>query len=186
MTAESDDTAGHPASEARCISCDRYIGPAGSCPYCGSEARRPLSLRLLRLGALAVGIGGLAGLWLFAAGREAPVVAIGDIAPVMNFAPVAVEGRVPRAPTVRRSYGRAEYVGFTIDDGTGAIRATLYGRAAREAADSGRLPAAGARVRVGGTLDVSAAGDPRLRVHSVGQISPAGPAPALPREAPRP
>lgn len=181
MTHGDEGIKGHPASEARCISCDRYIGPAGSCPYCGSDARRPLSLRLLRIGALALGIGGLAALWVFAAHRDTPVIAIGRIEPAMNFAPVAVEGRVTRAPVVRRNYGRPEYVGFTIDDGTGTIRAALYGRAARAAVDSGNLPAAGSSVRVRGTLDVSAAGEPRLRVHAVSPAAPAGPQPGAER-----
>lgn len=44
----------------QCPACDRYIGHADPCPYCGEDAYRPAALTLLRVLAVLVGVFGLA------------------------------------------------------------------------------------------------------------------------------
>ena len=60
---------GQPA-DVDCGCCGRFIGPELTCPYCGEEAERRGSVRLLRVLAAILALGGLVALMLHA--REHP------------------------------------------------------------------------------------------------------------------
>jgi hypothetical protein len=168
---------GAASRDALCPSCERFIGPAGVCPYCGADsARRPL-LRHLRVAALALAVAGLAGLLATAVRREAPAVGIGAISPAMNFASVRVAGKVLSEPRVLREAGRVDYVSWTLDDGTGQVRVQADGAVALALAQTARIPRKGDRVEAAGTLNVSSEGLPRLRLQAAEQLRLGGEAP---------
>lgn len=153
-----------------CPSCERFIGPADSCPYCGEDSARSPALRRLRTAALLLAFLGLACLYLMATHRELPVVDIQQITPMMNFAYVRVVGRVVREPRVITRDGRVDYCSFMIDDGTGTLRVQAYRRAAERLAGENRLPREGALVDVAGSLSVAAEDAPKLRLQVVEQL----------------
>jgi hypothetical protein len=159
-----------------CPSCERFIGPADLCPYCGAESARNPLFRLLRLAALALAVLGLAFLYLMSVHKDTPRIAIGDISPFMNFASVRVKGAVERTPYTSRRDGKVDYIFFTLDDGSGQLRVAAERRVARELADRGLIPAAGERVEVSGSLGVSADGAPRLRLRRIEDLKIASPA----------
>jgi hypothetical protein len=156
---------------ADCRSCGRFIGPAPVCPYCGASAEGRLPLRLLRLAALVLAVGGLAALYAAARTRAAPQVRVADITPAMNFARVRVAGTVTRAPNVIRRCGRADYVAVTLDDGTGEITVAASRRIAQALDQAGLIPARHDGIDAGGTLLVSADRKPRLMLGSAGELN---------------
>ncbi len=154
-----------------CPSCERFIGPADRCPYCGEDSARSPALRRLRLAAFLLAFLGLGGLYLMVTHRELPVVSVDSITPMMNFAYVRVVGRVVREPRVlTREDGRVDYCSFLIDDGTGALRVQAHRRAAQRLAEENRLPGEGMLVDVAGSLSVAAEDVPKLRVQVVEQL----------------
>jgi hypothetical protein len=156
--------------DALCPSCERFIGPADVCPYCGADsARRPL-LRHLRWAALFLAIAGVAGLTAVAARREAPAVVIGEISPAMNFAYVRVAGKVVSEPRVLREGGEVDYVSLILSDGTGQLRVQADGAVALALARKGGIPRKWTRVEAAGTLNVSRDGSPRLRLQTTSQL----------------
>ncbi len=138
--------------DALCPSCGEFVGTARRCPHCGARSRKRLSLVLARWMAVAVAVLGLVALYQYVNHREIELIRIGDLKPTMNFAYVRVEGTVPRSPFVARGDGGAERINFEIDDGTGTIRVTAY-RSVTERLDAeDRIPRAGERVSVAGTV----------------------------------
>jgi hypothetical protein len=102
----------------------------------------------------------------------------------MNFAHVRVQGAVLRDAHLSRQEGRPSFLAFDIDDGTGRLSVTAYGRVAEEVEAKRLIPSRGADVRVDGSLNVSADGRTRLRLESARHIeirAPPGDAARPPR-----
>ncbi len=116
-----------------------------------------MGLKVLRIAALVVALGGLFLLHLYAVHRELPLVRIGEITPMMNFASVRVEG-VLESDARRIRSGSLLYV---VNDGTGTIP-VFFDRSAGE-----KLPKAGTRVLVVGSLGVGAGNKVRLSGQSI-------------------
>jgi hypothetical protein len=148
----------------KCPSCERFIGPADACPYCGTDSAKSPLLRGLRWAALLLAVLGVLFLYLMSVRRELPRVRIGDLAPAMNFARVRVAGTVERDPYVARVGGRADYLSFMLTDGSGSLRVAAYRDKAREIVDGGRVPARGSAVEVSGYVQVRSDGSYRLTI----------------------
>ena len=156
--------------EALCPSCERFIGPADLCPYCGADsARRPL-LRHLRRAALVLAVVGVGGLLATAIRSEPPAIKIREISPRMNFGYVRVAGKVMSEPKVFREGGDVNAISVTIGDGTGQLRLQADGPVALALAKAPGIPGKGTRVEAAGTLSVSSQGLPRLRLQSAMQL----------------
>ncbi|MFO7870548.1 MAG: hypothetical protein R6V03_03850 [Kiritimatiellia bacterium] len=156
-----------------CPGCERFIGPADKCPYCGADSAKPGFLRLLRRLSLAAAAAGVLFLYLMAVNRELPLIKVSDITPTMNFAYVRVRGKVIRKPYVGRDEpgSSPSYVSFSLNDGTGVLRAVAYRQAASKLHEAGLIPAEGERVEVSGSLSVSAeAGRTKLYLRSPGSL----------------
>jgi hypothetical protein len=161
---------------AFCPSCERFIGTAGVCPFCDADAARHPALRVLKGASLLLGVAGLACLYMMAAGRDVPVVRIGSVTPMMNFAYARVRGTVDREPYVSRHDGRPDYLSFFVDDGSGRLRVTAYRRVAGRLAGRDRVPLRGAVVDVAGSLRVGADGHVRLTVQAADALRIVAPA----------
>lgn len=153
-----------------CPSCNRFIGPVGTCPFCDADARRPLSLRVLRGACVLLAVAGATFLLLMVRNRDLPLVTAAEITPVMNFACVRVAGVVEREPYVSRRGGRVDYLSFLVNDGSGCVRVAAYGETARRLIDADGLPQKGASVDVSGSLRAGANGKIRLQLQAVGQL----------------
>jgi len=168
----------HPDSNYRqgvCRACDRYIGAVNVCPYCDERVVRPLPLRVLRFAALALAIGGLVILYAAARIRDRPTVRVDSLTPLMNYAPVNVQGTVDRNPYVGRDEnGEVDYASFRVHDGSGWIRVATYGGAARALVDSEVFPSKGDEVNVTGKLQFSQEGEPKLRLADPRQVRRVG------------
>ncbi len=152
-------------NSVHCPHCGHYAGPATRCANCGMRLEKQMGLKALRRAALAVAIGGLFLLHLYATHRELPLVRIGDITPVMNFATVRVQGVLESDARTLRS-GSVLYV---IDDGTGTLPLFL------NRAPAGKLPRAGSRVAATGSLGVGASNKIRMSAQTVELLGTAGP-----------
>jgi hypothetical protein len=167
---DKGDSRGPAALEGLCPGCERFIGPADVCPYCGADAFKRPGLRFLRRAALLLALLGLAFLYLAAGRRELPLVRIADITPLMNYASVRVAGAAVGKPYVSRRNGAADYAAFTLDDGSGRLRVTADGATARALVERRLLPDSGSRAAVSGRLSVSADGGAKLRLQSADQL----------------
>lgn len=135
-------------------------------PVCGSQVKRPLRIRVLQYASLVLAVAGLVLLYLFSLNRDVPLVRIGDITPVMNFATVRISGEVTRDAYIFESGG----IVFNIKDGSGEI-AVMGGRAQADALEAaGKLPRRGDQVEVAGSLSVSADQEVKLRMQSADQL----------------
>jgi len=155
---------------ALCPSCERFIGPARSCRYCGEPGRPDPVLRFLRLGAVLLATLGLFFLLLMARTRAPAAVSIGDISPLMSFATVCVSGRVARTPYVSSDTGGVDYISFLVDDGTGSLRVAARGRVADSLARADRIPRRDSRVEVTGILRTESGGKFRLYLRSAEHV----------------
>ncbi len=74
-------------ASADCPACKRYIGRVSVCPFCDVDIPVPLRLRLLRISAPALAVGGLLPLWLAARGLsgDASSRAGSSILPDLSF-----------------------------------------------------------------------------------------------------
>jgi hypothetical protein len=168
---------------AHCPSCERFIGPAAECPYCGADSARNPALRYLRWAAVALATLGLAFLCLMAARREVPSVRIGEIRPRMNFATVRIQGVVERDPYVSRE---GNYVSFSVRDDSGALRVAAYDEVAPALLQTDCLPRKGVRVRVLGNLSAGADGRTRMFLRDAAHVEILQPDPAGQGTAPPP
>ena len=157
--------------EGTCPGCERFIGPADVCPYCGADAAPRPGFRFLRYASLLLAVLGLAFLYLSTTRRDIPLVRIADITPLMNYASVRVAGALVEKPYVKREDGVVGYIAFTIDDGSGRLRVTADGRVARTLAGRRTLPGAGSQVGAAGSLSVPAEGMARLRLQAADQFT---------------
>ncbi len=153
---------------AQCPRCGCYCGPAGRCANCGLRLGRRLELRLLRAAALALAFGGLFLLRLYAMHRELPLVRVGEVSPAMNFASVRMSGVLESDARKIRSGS----ILLLLDDGTGTIPLFF------DRLPSGRLPTAGTRIEVVGTLGVAAGSKARMNGHSLRLLSASPDAPS--------
>jgi len=155
-----------------CRVCDRYIGAVNVCPYCDERVVRPRPVRILRLAAVLLAVGGLAMLFVVARTRDVPVVKAGDLTALMNRATVRLRGTVDQQPYLGRDdEGRIDYVSFRIHDGSGRIRVAAYDGTARALVASDALPARGDEIDVTGNVRISNNGEHRLRLASPEQIT---------------
>lgn len=164
-------------SSAVCPSCERFIGPADVCPYCEAEADKPAIVRRLRVAALLLAVVGLTFLYLMARNADTPVVRIGDVTPMMNFAGVRIAGTIKNNVYIKRQGEEIDYLSFYVDDGTGELQVQVSRETARELAAGNRLPEKGDRVDVAGTLNVSGEGKIRLRTLRLDVVNPTTPTP---------
>lgn len=153
-----------------CFSCERYIGAAESCPYCGVDPPWQPARRALRWAALGLALTGLIWLHVSARGQDSPHIEISRVTPVMNFARVRIAGTVQRRAYRTPREGVPEYISFVVDDETGSIRVQAWGEVAAALADTDRLPSAGDRVKVTGRIRISAQGDPRLALDTADDV----------------
>ena len=180
-----DGTGQRPAArEGTCPGCERFIGPADACPYCGADAAPRPGFRFLRYASLLLAVLGLAFLYLSTTRRDIPLVRIADITPLMNYASVRVAGTVVGNPYVKQANGVVDYVAFTLDDGSGRLRVTADGRVARALASRRTLPGAGSRVGAAGSLSVPAEGVARLRLQAADQLAAGTTDPLVRSQAP--
>ncbi len=136
---------------ADCPSCGRFVGPYEACPYCGAAQTGRTPVRLIKVAALVLALGGLALLWLLATQTRVPRVEIGQVNSTMNMAYVRVEGLVNRSP----SYDpEGDYLSFWVADDTGEVMVSVYRNETRELVRGGRVPQLGDWVEVKGTLRV--------------------------------
>lgn len=154
-----------------CPSCDRFIGPAAACPYCGAENRFSRGLWVLRLAALPLAMGGLLFLYLVCVCRDVPRVRAAEMTPRMNFVCAEVSGSIQRPPRVVRKQGRVDAVSFPIRDETGEIWVAAYGRVAAALVDAGAVPAEGSCVKAVGSLRVDAGRRVTLYLQTPEQLS---------------
>ncbi len=142
--------------EILCPHCGRFVGPMERCPHCGAKLPKRLSVRFFRWAALFLAVVGVGLLWLMATRGDVPVIEIGNIQRTMNFAFVKVEGRVMGDARIYEEAGRVSGLRFTVDDGTGELDIQAYRAKARELIEADKIPQAGDRVEVAGSLSVSA------------------------------
>lgn len=144
------------SSGAVCPVCSAFAGPHRVCPSCGARLRQRLSLRVFRIASVLLATAGLALLWAAARRSDIPVIRISEIQPTMNFAYVRIEGVAASDTRVFRDGDRVSALRFAVDDGTGTIDVRASRDRAGQLVGEGRLPRAGDRVRLAGSLNVSA------------------------------
>lgn len=139
-----------------CSSCNRFVGPVSTCPYCGAAIEKRASLRAFKLAAVFLATMGLFLLYLMVTRGAIPVIQIGSIGRTMNFAFVRIEGRVANDTAVYREAGKVASVSFTVDDGSGDLSVKAYRDNARELVKRALIPRAGDFVTVEGSLNITA------------------------------
>jgi len=152
----SKETSATDTLGAYCPSCERFIGPVATCPYCDADANDNVLLLRLRYAAVLLGTIGLFFLYLMVAHRGTPLVRIGSITPMMNFARVRVAGTVTGKPYIKPQNGQAGYVSFVVNDGTGNLRVKAYKDVAQALCDQELVPRPGTIIEVEGQLRVDA------------------------------
>ena len=158
-----------PVGSPLCPSCDRYIGPAASCPYCNTAANTPPLMRAMRGVAILLATVGLVLLYVASKHREPPRITISEITPVMNFAHVRVVGTVPRKAYISRD---RTHVSFTITDETGSLRVVAYRNVAKALLETRAVPTVGDEVEVRGSLSISAKSNPKMYLKSPQHLTP--------------
>jgi DNA/RNA endonuclease YhcR with UshA esterase domain len=126
--------------------------------------------RVFRYVALVLGTVGLGLLYLTALHREIPVVKIGEIKPMMNFATVRVAGKVSGDAQIFKEGEHVRSLRFMVDDGSGEILVQAYKAQAQALVDKYGLPRTGDRVEVAGSLSVSADDDVTMRLQVPEQL----------------
>ncbi len=154
---------------AVCPVCERFIGAALRCPYCGQAARNASSLWLLRLSALLLAAAGLFFIYL-GPRKEAPLVRVSSVTPMMNFARVRIRGRLERDPYIGREDGKIGYVSFGLETDHGRVRVKAYREQASDLARPAKIPKAGDRIEAEGNLRISDAGKLDLLLRSADDV----------------
>jgi DNA/RNA endonuclease YhcR with UshA esterase domain len=131
-----------------CPSCGRPVPDGPACPHCGAALHQRLPLRLLRVAALAVALGGVFILLLGARGAPTPRISIGRLGAAQNLAYVEISGRVS-APV--QYTPQTQTLSFRVDDGTGELLVSAFRAASAALVAAGRLPAVGDWVTLSGT-----------------------------------
>lgn len=139
------------ATEMNCPSCGRFVGAKNKCPYCGARVTKRMSLVAIRWAAVLLATVGMGCLWMMARYKTLPVVKIGDLQPTMNFAQIKIEGAADSDARTFRNGG----MGFHISDGTGSLMVFISQKQAAELKRLGRIPRAGDKVVMCGTVSLS-------------------------------
>lgn len=160
----AEETYSGTSRAAYCPSCERFIGPADTCPYCDADSARPRSLRWLRWSALGFGVIGVAVLVVTARWREVPHVRPGGLKRTMQFAKVRMTGTVERNAFVGEKSGQVDYMAFTIVDGTQSVRVAAYDETAVAMVRARQVPKAGERVTAEGSIVTGRDGRMRMRI----------------------
>lgn len=134
-----------------CPSCGREVGSRVTCPYCGANLKRRLSIALFGVLAIVLAIGGLALLYVVSINTTIPTIRIAQIQAAMNYATVRIAGLVKRSPNFNSD---SESLTFWVDDGSGQMLVAAFRSEARALIETDRVPAIGDRVSVEGTLRV--------------------------------
>ena len=153
---------GQPA-DVDCGCCGRFIGPELTCPYCGADAERRAPLRLLRVLAVALAVGGLLALGWQARLTPVPLVRAVDVRPGMATANVRMAGTAATAPRTIDDHGQPDFVSFDLDDGSGRVTVAASRDVARAlVGNAAALPRRGDHVEVCGRLSLTPDRRPRL------------------------
>ena len=136
---------------SECPSCGRFVGPLDACPYCGATIHRRLSLRMAKVAAVVLALGGLLALWVAATHAEPPTLSIADVKNTMNWAYVRVQGTVTRYPAYDPATGNLK---FWVWDGSGDLMVTAYRAEAQALLDAGLIPTIGDQATIEGTLRI--------------------------------
>lgn len=136
---------------ARCGSCGRFLGPYTTCPYCGARVEGRISLKMVKIAAVALAVVGLVALWWAARRMPIPLLTVEAAQGTMNMAYVRVQGRITRSLTYDPIGG---YLAFWVDDGTGEVRISSYRDVTADLLAAGTIPALGDQVEVAGTLRI--------------------------------
>jgi len=155
-----------PDEETLCSNCGHFVGAALRCVHCGAPVQKRLSLRVLRWVAVLLATLGVVLLYLYAVRQRVPLVRIGNIGPLMNFAQVRLSGELVSTPYCSRSGDQVRFAVFNLADGDDEVAVFMNAAAVREAQAVGTLPAKGDRVEVQGVLNVKADGTCTLRLQS--------------------
>ncbi len=142
--------------EILCPSCGHFVGALTRCPHCGARVTKRMSIRFFRYAALALGTVGLGLLYLMAIHREIPIIQIGNIRPMMNFAYVRIAGTVTGDARLFKEGDKVRTLRFMVDDGSGELMVTAYRAQAEALVAADRVPRVGDRVEVAGSLGVAA------------------------------
>jgi len=145
------EPSGGATSAARCESCGCFLGPYTTCPYCGARVTGRISLRAVKIAAVALALLGLLALVWVARRNPVPLLTVEQAQGVMNSAYVRVRGRVTRSLTYDPASG---YLAFWVDDGTGELRVSSYRDVTADLLASGTIPAPGDTVELSGTLRI--------------------------------
>lgn len=135
-------------AETICPSCGKFVGAYTRCPYCGCEHKHRISIRFFRIFSIVISLGGIFLIWLAARGINAPLIKIKEISPLQSFAYVRIEGEVTRTSTY--SDGG---VSFVVEDTTGSLQVRAYADTGKMLLKENRVPSAGDRVSVEGTIN---------------------------------
>lgn len=154
-----------------CHDCGRYIGEVSRCPYCEAVTAIAVMRRRMKLIALTLIVIGMGFLYLMSINRNVQSMAIGDIKPIMNHAPVRVVGRVVRRPYISRADGQISYLSLLIDDGTGQLRLSAENDIALRIVDGTNMPSKGDSIDVTGCLSIKGDGTPQLQILTAEHIS---------------
>jgi DNA/RNA endonuclease YhcR with UshA esterase domain len=136
---------------SECPSCGRFVGPLDTCPHCGATVHRRLNLRIAKVAAAVLALGGLLALWVAATRAEPPALPIADVKSTMNWAYVRVQGTVTRYPAYDPEAGSLK---FWVWDGSGDLMVTAYRTEAQALLDAGLIPTIGDQATIEGTLRV--------------------------------
>lgn len=135
-----------------CPSCGRDVDDKQiTCPYCGANLKRRLTITFFGILAILLAVGGLALLWNYATHAEIPTVPIGQIEAAMNFAYVRIAGTITRNPNFNAEF---ESLSFWVDDDSGRMLVSAFGPDAHALIESDRVPALGDRIAVTGILRI--------------------------------
>lgn len=159
-----------PDGDSACPACGRFIGPEDQCPYCETDSVRAPLMKTLRWASVGFAVVGLAALFGMARHREVSLVRAADLMPEMNFARVRIAGEVERDAYVGEKNGAADYVAFSVNDGSGVVRVTAYAAVARQMVVGRQIPRARDRVTACGTLALGRDGTLKLRLDSAGGL----------------
>jgi|GEM_PF-5588897 len=151
-------------NETYCPSCGKFVGTYERCPYCGTEVKKRISLKVFKLGSLVVAVLGVLFLYLAAVNREIPELDFSKLSETMNFAFVRIEGVVGDMPKVYYSdvNNKPNSMSFTLIKGDNVVRVMAYSAVAEKIIEANKLPIKGENVKVSGSLRVREGGDSLL------------------------
>ncbi|MGM0599844.1 MAG: hypothetical protein ACQETH_08530 [Candidatus Rifleibacteriota bacterium] len=143
--------------ETHCPSCGRFTGVYTRCPYCQALVGKRLSVRAFKVIAILTSTVGLILLLFYAKSVQTPLVKIGDLGPLSNFAHVRVQGRVDKSFGIHKKWGSLYFIISQGDEGDEekTIRVSAYSKVAEAIEESNLVPVKGDIVSVEGQVRFS-------------------------------